>query len=432
MDKKGHFEKKIKEHLENYAPDFDESAWNDFVPMLDQAQLPIWKRWYSPYIYSTILMALGLLLLHSFMGTRENPSMLKSDNHGAIDFVIRDTVFVYDTVYIYRQTHAIREAVSLGQGTPSPLQLPRESENSLEKTEAMEGVDINIPFKSNGFTLTKPELADTLGSRNADQALIPADPQTDKAIRSNSNHSYRSGSLKAPSINEQPFHVDRIEKEQYIGDTSNLSSIPLKQKRSVSFHLNPFLGLMLPANGQIEYRGALNPGLQMGINFNQKVGLYLGAVLGNSTGEIDDPEELSPSLVNTFPGMSLLPEAPDDIELRTKQWYFPLVLQLKSSPLDRIGFEGNFGLIGNYITSQRFSYIFEDESALPRIAYLSRLNEFRLSHLQLGIGTNYAFTPRFSFHVRTHYWLPLVRTGTDQSWTHGLGLGVGVDLKISR
>ncbi len=436
MDKKDHFEKKVKESLENFSPAYEDAAWGEFAPLLDAAQLPFWKRWYAPYLFSTLLFLIATTMVYVGMYSRNT---LTQDSSPAITeqsdvpvTSLRDTVYIYDTIYVYRTTTAIGVTDSV-----SSQLSPAIAADAVASGQQVPGKQVN-PSTSDNKPLTPPGTDDArrTGPTGGKTQLIPGKSPvslpSDLASLPDkkSRETTQARSMAAPAVGKKNNPVDRLDFELVIGDTSNLSAPPLRPKAEKSIFVSSAVSMMLPISRTVEFNPALYPSLGMGIKWNRKTSLSVGIILGNNTGEIDDPEELNPDILSGFPGVTDLPDAPDDIMVSNRQLYFPLTLIFQNTSLDRIGFEGNVGVLGNYLMHQKVRYLFEEETGIPDQNFTVTSNEFTISHLQLGIGTSYSISDRLSIHLRTNYWLPIQRMGLVKERIHGLDVNLGMNYSL--
>lgn len=90
-------------------------------------------------------------------------------------------------------------------------------------------------------------------------------------------------------------------------------------------------------------------------------------------------------------------------------------------------FESNLGLMGNYRLRNDFRYEFEDRLGRDDQEESLHVNLFKISHLKLGVETNYLFFRRTGPFLRSHYWLPLVETDLVYDSSHALEIGVGLN-----
>ncbi|SEJ10446.1 hypothetical protein SAMN05192553_102397 [Cyclobacterium xiamenense] len=97
-----------------------------------------------------------------------------------------------------------------------------------------------------------------------------------------------------------------------------------------------------------------------------------------------------------------------------------------------MSFESGFGLLGNYLSRQDFIYEFENNSELEYRYASDPVRQFTISHLRLGLGTNYLLARRWKLFLRSQYWLPVARTGLLEDRTHGVEAGVGVNFMLRK
>jgi hypothetical protein len=455
MEPKDPFENKIKSALEEYAPAYEQGAWEDFAPRLESLNIPFWKKWYAPYLYSTGLAGLIwlYLALQTTPGISISQAYLPPDNQ-TITLVQRDTLYVYDTVYVYRRqiidTQIFSEESS---GIASTLDL---NGNNLNQpiSEETKATAIESTFKSDTNTDESKGITESATRQVARQnapragATAPSKSQTDstyqETIANTESIDTESGlpvspnktrtrtSMAAPSINRQKLEVLKTDREFVEGDTSNLSSPPIrqKQKNQLSLYAKPALTLLLPIHSELEFYPAILPELSVELRWNDSFGLSTGLIWGNITADLDDPEDFPAGYLNRFPGLPDLSEEPDDVEIRSEQLWIPLIASLRPVASGRFDINIQVGFLINYLRSQRFTYIFEEQSMLADFSEKVKLNEWTVSHAMIGVGSGYSISERMSLQMGATYWLPLVKTGVDQSRIHGLGLNFGLNYRL--
>jgi len=453
MEPKDPFENKIKSALEEYAPAYEQGAWEDFAPRLDTPHVPFWKQWYAPYGYATMLAGLTWLYL-ALQTTPEIPMSQASIpvDKQTITLLQRDTVYVYDTIYVYRRqiinTQIFGEASS---GIASTLDL---NGNNLNQSISEETTATAIGSTSKSDTNTDESKGITesatrqVANQNAPQARTsaPSKSQTDSLYREAiartdsiatkttlpSSPTRTRKSMAAPSINRQKLKVLKTDREFVEGDTSNLSSPPIrrKQKNQLFLYAKPALTLLLPVHAELEFYPAILPELSGELRWNDSFGLSTGLIWGNITADLDDPEDFPAGYLNRFPGLTDLSEEPDDVEIRSEQLWIPLIASLRPVANGRFDINIQAGFLINYLRNQRYTYIFEEQSMLADFSEKVKLNEWKVSHAMIGVGSGYSISERMSLQMSATYWLPLVKTGVDQSRIHGLGLNFGVNYRI--
>lgn len=426
MDKGRNFEDKIRTILESHDPGRDEMAWEEFQPMLEDTTVPFWKRWFVPYLYSTLLFVLTLTALW-WMVNRGNMDVIEGQVPSENVIITRsDTVFVYDTVYVIKE-------VFVQESVVGKLRFERNDMSSADAFVQPEKTS-NEAFLSAGFAEQDKAGEEVIPLVRGPETKAEEGGGTEElraqTTDSRKNHYPAPQAIDPYAKDEIPDFIKRREDETVVGDTSTLASTPMRRGVRKSLYVQPEAHFIFPTSRNIEFDGGVFPGVQLGLFWNDRVGIAAGAMRGVLRGEIDDPEDMDAGLLRTFPSSDNLPEDPDDIDIRSSQWFFPLTLQLNSHPVNQVLFEGSLGVVGNYITKQRISYVFEDESRIPTLHHTVRNRAFNLSHLAMGLGTRYALSERFYFHLNTSYWLPLVRTGIEQNKAHLFGVKLGVSYKL--
>jgi hypothetical protein len=445
MDRGTEFEKKVKQKLEEVHTPYDEKAWESFSKVLHHSDLPIWKRWYIPYLYSTMLFIIGAWLLYPWAKTNGNPppglstSISKSDT-----LVLRDTVYLIDTVYVYK-TVVIKEEIrqkglSSSQAGNSHLSLPTRNDSGKSGFSPInDKTDVSVETAFQG----KPEFSDINSATNqvSNDSLYTINQNIDQTQVSesvpNSNEIKslnRPTTLVAPSIGPTETFVMRIEKELVIGDTSNLSNTPSQISNKPFLNIEAGLSLLFPVTRNIDYYTSTTQAFNFGLEWNNGWGIYTGLIRNNIRGEIDDDD------ISTFDENILdqLPGRPDDINVideiyvSNRQWFFPLELRWRSLYYSGFSFESSLGIMGNLLVSQGFEYEFEDGLSLDSQFETLPKNQFALSHVKLGVGTNYLLSEKLGMFLRSHYWLPISGTGLLNNRVHGMELGVGLNYFLGR
>lgn len=455
MEPKDSFENKIKSTLEEYTPAYEQGAWEDFAPRLESLHIPFWKKWYASYLYATGLA--GLIWLYLALQTTPGISMSQASlplDKKTITLVHRDTLYIYDTVIVYRRqiidTQIFSEESS---GIASTLDL---NGNNLNQpiSEETKATAIESTFKSDTNTDESKGITESATRQVAKQnaprvgTTAPSKSQTDstyqETIANTESIDTESGlpvspnktrtrtSMAAPSINRQKLEVLKTDREFVEGDTSNLSSPPIRQKQKdqLSLYAKPALTLLLPIHAELEFYPAILPELSVELRWNDSFGLSSGLIWGNITADLDDPEDFPAGYLNRFPGLPDLLEEPDDVEIRSEQLWIPLIASLRPVASGRFDINIQAGFLINYLRSQRFTYIFEEQSMLADFSEKVKLNEWTVSHAMIGVGSGYFISKRMSMQMSATYWLPLVKTGVDQSRVHGLGLNFGLNYRL--
>jgi hypothetical protein len=452
MEPKDPFEHKIKSALEEYSPAYEEGAWEDFVPRLVSTPIPFWKRWFAPYAYATLLAGLTWL----YLALEPNPQVAKFQTEPptgmeSITLVQRDTLYIYDTIYVYRsqvfdtqifsdtttgaastfdtndniKNQTISDKSQLASKSPSKSNNGIEMRRGITESTSSQTSDLNLS-QTVATNLTK-SLTDSTYTEN----IALTDSIASKSTFPSSTARKRR-SMAAPSINSNKIEVLKTDREFVEGDTSNLSSPPIRQKRKsqLSLYAKPSLTLLLPVHSELEFYPSVLPELSAELRWNNSFGLSTGLIWGNITADLDDPEDFPGGYMNRFPGLADISEEPDDVEIRSEQLWIPLIASLRPVSSGRFDINIQAGFLINYLRSQRFTYIFEEQSMLDDFSENVNLNEWKLSHAMVGVGSGFLVSERLSLQMTATYWLPLVKTGVDQSRIHGLGLNLGVHYRL--
>ncbi|MGY6521398.1 MAG: hypothetical protein ACXIUD_06695 [Mongoliitalea sp.] len=452
MDRDNNFEKKIKQKLEEVHTPYKEDAWAAFTPMLDVAvpTIPWWRRWFMPYAYSTLLFLLAWFLFPTKKqsdSNYSNDSILLSENK--IDTVVlRDTVYIIDTLYIYKTVVVSQESRKIVQqeeardnsnNTVAKIQVQetRESTQKDSTYSAEKNNDSNlaarIPTVSNQKPLTNEEVSRDVkvyqvgGEQVSSSSIVSSDSTA--LIQSGYPNVRSSTILAAPSVAPEENFVMKLEKELVIGDTSNLINSYDKSKHKPFFNLEAGLSLLVPVSRNIDYYVSSTQSIQLGLEWVSGWGIYAGAIRNSMKGEIDDDD------IPNFPQATLaqLPGRPSDISIideiyvTNHQWFFPLELRWRSLYYSGFSFESSIAVVGNLLRKQDFQYEFEERLGIDDQFETLKKNQFGISHLKIGIGTNYLLSQRMGMYLRSHYWLPTSGTGLLQNRVHGMEIGIGLN-----
>ncbi|WP_241127786.1 hypothetical protein [Cognataquiflexum nitidum] len=355
---------------------------------------------------------------------------------------MRDTVYLIDTVYVYK-TVVIKEElrqkyISSGQAENSQLSLaPMKDpvQKNFGQINDNSEVPVGIipqekPEFSNLNLATKQEFKDSIHIRNQniEQTQVSESLPNSNEIKSLN----RPTTVVAPAIGPSETFVMRIEKELVVGDTSNLSNTPSKFSNKPFLNMEAGLSLLIPVTKNIDYYISTTQALNLGLEWNNGWGIYTGLIRNHIRGEIDDDDiaTFSPNILDQLPGRPNDINIIDEIYVSNRQWYFPLELRWRSLYYSGFSFESSLGIMGNLLVDQKFEYEF-DNSLTSQFETLSK-NQFRLSHIKFGIGTNYLLSERMGMFLRSHYWLPLSGTGLLNNRVHGMELGVGLNYFLGR
>ena len=457
MDKRDNFEEKIKAKLEEVSGNEADQAWQSFAPLLNPPAIPFWKHWSMPYLFASVLF-LTSLAWHQWgeKTSQEIAQMEANPVLTATDTVFRrDTVYVVDTVFVYKKVYlnevqSYQSAFGLGSSDEGDFQnsvsetlnsSTAQSKNDFEfGKEEKEISDQQNNTDSNSIA-EAVKFAPKLSQEDSSQITIgelkvqtgnPMMPGLNSQQQANSTSLRRS--MAAPSVAPQEKYVFKSEKELVEGDTSNLKQAPVPEKSKPMLHLELGGSLLFPISNLVEYYTPFQQNIHLGLEWESGWGVYLGAIRNNVEGELDDEEILSlpSSVVNELPNIPSDINSLDEIYFTNRQWFFPLELRWRSLYYGGFSFESSFGLMGNYLTKQEFIYEFENFSEVEYQFGSTTSSEFNLSHLRMGIGTNYLMSKRLGFFLRSHYWLPISRPGLLKDRMHGLEVGIGVNVFLGK
>ncbi|GAB2498944.1 hypothetical protein [Algoriphagus taiwanensis] len=452
MDKRDNFEEKIKAKLEEVSGKEADQAWQSFAPLLHTPSIPFWKHWTMPYLFASVLF-LGSLAWHQWGEKRQDtPIAAQLEPSRIIDTLyLRDTVYVVDTVWVYKKVY-VEERETLQSRLR--LDFPKENTSSIpsqsflsatesggnepaltgdgQKSLSSEIKEINLQQEQQ-----KPQNQKTVSESQESETQVA---NTGKQNENNPGGTLSESSapvrrsMAAPSLATEPKVVFKSEKVLVVGDTSNLSNPPIKSKSKPMMHLELGGSLLFPISNLAEYYKPLQPGIHIGLEWESGWGVYLGAIRNQMEGELDDEEimSLDSDLVGALPNVPSDISTLDEVYFVNRQWFFPLELRWRSLYYSGFSFESSFGLIGNYLSRQDFTYEFENNAELEYQFGKTNSSEFSLSHLRVGIGTNYLLSRRMGLFLRSHYWLPVSRPGLIQDRVHGMEVGVGVNFFLGK
>lgn len=453
MDKRDSFERKIKEKLEGLVtpvPDLDQ-AWASFSPNIQPKGIPLWKRWFMPYVYATTLFVFSL-----WWHQREQNVDFLAENTFRTDsimdtLVVRDTVYLVDTVYVIKRIYLQESQVvntpsfSLGKAKdqkqnlsqlPNGLENPVNQKIDTKKTEASSGDQIDL-LKSSAYVIEKADSTKLESDKRITEPIQRVDSVSKKSQIGSLPDSIspkRPRSMSAPSVGPKEKVVLKSDEELVVGDTSNLSNPPIRAKTKPMLHVEAVTSIMFPISRLVEYYTPIQNGIQIGLEWESGWGIYAGAIRNQVEGELDDEEimQLSPEVISRLPNLTADISSFDEIYFTNRQWFFPLELRWRSMYYNGFSFESNFGLMGNYLSRQDFIYEFENNSVEEYQYETVDKDQFSISHLRLGIGTNYLLSKRVGMFLRSHYWFPTARPGIIRDRMHGLEVGVGVNVFLGK
>ncbi|MCH7410573.1 hypothetical protein MM239_14290 [Belliella sp. DSM 111904] len=457
MDRDNNFDKKIKQKLEEVHTPYSKDAWAAFAPMLDTALpiVPFWRRWFMPYAYSTLLFLLAWFLFPLKEKSDANNSkeaVIISDNK--MDTVVHhDTVYIIDTLYVYKTVVVSQES----QKVILREEASNNQSNLIVNNEIQEtGEPIQIGFKNDVIKNSGSNLATALtevpneqppithgiaerekvGQIDGEQLNASNRVAIDStSVKKNSNSKIKSSNvLAAPSVASEENFVMKLDKELVVGDTSNLNKSNDKSKQKPFFNVEAGLSLLVPVSRNIDYYISSTQGIQLGIEWENGWGIYAGAIRNSMKGEIDDDD------IANYPQTALaqLPGRPsditslDEIYVTNHQWFFPLELRWRSLYYTGFSFESSIGVVGNLLRKQDFQYEFEESLGIDDRFETLQNNQFGVSHLKIGIGTNYLLSQRMGMYLRSHYWFPASGKGILQNRVHGMEIGVGLNYFLGR
>ncbi|SHM36095.1 hypothetical protein SAMN04488057_101202 [Cyclobacterium lianum] len=452
MAKQDPFEKKIREKLEQLPSPEDEGAWEKFSQMLDRPETSFWKHWLSPYLYATVLFLGAIWWLETKDEKYADTHFSPEEDRKWVDTVHRsDTVYLVDTVYMYQKIFVKEIPKGLpGENTASGL-----SENPTESIGIVayggaRGLGV-AGSEATAAKLQQGAAADSItldtshvipkcydGDRSAMVELSTGldlnVPGAAEIFEKDLSRTGRRKSYAAPAVTGPNEFVMRAEKEIVVGDTSNLNQTFIPRKMGPSVHLEAGTSLQFPISRLIEYYTPIQYGAHLGLEWRSGWGLYLGAIGNQVEGELDDEEimALDPALVDGLPGVPEDISNLDEIYLTNRQWFFPLELRWQSPRFAGVSFESAFGIVGNYLYQQDFTYEFENNFEEEYDYASARPGQFTVSHLRLGVGTNYLLTKRWKLLLRSQYWLPVSKTGLLRDRTHGVSVEVGANFSFGK
>jgi len=446
MDKRDHFEKKLKEKLEEFTiPDLDQ-AWENFAPNLSDPRVPFWKHWSLPYLFASTLFLVSLWWQKEEKGIPVNGNLEKSTLLTAIDTVyLRDTVYVVDTVVVVKQILIQEENQdqpisnrSVSKDDSAPAETLSEKPVASENNKAGSKQGNLLPSKTNANSGSPDKTGSQSYTSSAPFSNLEKqesiNQDTTKLALSAVNYSDQSvrRSMAAPSVGVKEKIEFRIEKEQVVGDTSNLSNPPLPAKSKPMVQVEGVSSLLFPISRLVEYYNPVQYGLQVGLEWESGWGIFAGAIRSRIEGELDDEEimQLSQPVISRLPNIPTPIESLDEIYVKDQQWFFPLELRWRSLYYSGFSFESSVGIMGNYLNQQDFTYEFENDFTEEYQFGKVSNRSFGINHMRFGLGTNYLFSKRVGIFIRSHYWLPISGQGLINNKMHGLEIGTGLSILL--
>jgi hypothetical protein len=452
MGREDNFEKKIKDKLEEVYTPYENSAWENFAPLLPAQKIPFWKLWYMPYVYSSLLFVLATFLyLQKEHKMRDLGGFEERANGQTIDtLLLKDTVFIVDTVYVYR-TVVIEQTTTTQSKKPyqelvSSINIdPLRAYDKIEKSEFLgeahqsfgdskdkstdDGIAADEEIKSTNKENTPINRSDSLILSNG-TTITPSSPSNAKTLMGTA----QGNTIMAPSLKPEETFVMKLDKELVEGDTSNLTGIPLKEKTKPFFNLEAGLSLLIPISENIDFYSSSAQSINFGLEWENGFGLYTGIIRNNLRGEIDDDDiaAFKPSTIESLPGKPTDINTIDEIYITNRQWYFPLEFRWRSLYYSGFSFESSFGVMGNYLVRQDLRYEFDNSLNLEDQFGSVDSDQFKISHLKIGVGTNYLMSGRWGLFLRSHYWLPISGTGLLEYKMNGLEVGLGMNYFLGR
>lgn len=272
MDKRDPFEQKIKEKLESLSsplPDLDQ-AWVSFSPKIQPEGIPLWKRWFMPYLYATTLFVLSL-----WWHQREQNGDFVTENpfegESIVDTIVaRDTIYLIDTVYLVKRIYVAENQLVKSQNSFSGKENEqhatlsqitsdeRISENQIDQTKrTQESKEVQLS------ALNKPTYSNEKSNSSKPEHDKPLTKPTQRvdsvsqlsqiALRTDSVAPKRPRSMSAPSIGPKQNVVIKSDMELVVGDTSNLSNPPIRAKSKPMLYVEAVTSIMFPISGLVEY-----------------------------------------------------------------------------------------------------------------------------------------------------------------------------------
>lgn len=444
MDKRDQFEQKIKDKLEQVSIPEQGDAWEQFVPMLSNPKPSFWNHKSMTYLFASTLFLLSLLWHQREENIETNQTPLQP-SITAIDTIYRvDTIYQIDTVYLIKKIYIseLQEIVGSADSLERKPQILSMNESDLALQEHRKGKTEDKERSSGEQSKTNQPVSSETSiaekKKVKSENLSQVTSSTDSVLHDSPSHAYTAPirrSMAAPSVGPKEKVILKSDKIQVVGDTSNLS-----QPSSIATKKKPFLNVelassvMFPISSFIEYYTPFQFGGAVGLEWESGWGIYTGVIRNQVEGELDDEEimRLSSRTIAALPSLPPDLNSIDEIYLTNRQMYFPVELRWRSLYYNGISFESSFGLVANYLQRQEFIYEFENNSIEEFRFEKAQLNQFNLSHLRVGIGTNYLFSKRMGLFLRSHYWLPISRPGLLEDRMQGIEVGAGLNFFLSK
>ena len=379
------FEKQLKDKLEAYEPAYLPDDWKAFQHTYGRPGRS--KLWYLPYLWSLLLFGTALAIFFYHPAIKQSSSGSPSENlQPANQMLIRDTVYLVkrDTVYI---SEVKLSAYPFGKTT---LQ---QTSSSTQKEATANTTSTNVPLSNSNTFLPASSLDDSAVARKVTPLVLqdlPIPPvNTTIALETDTSDQ---------SVLLEPENAD-IETEK------------TNKNRKTNLLAGPVSQVFLPTGSKnLDKYPAVFGGLAIGLSrgrFQLSTGIQYGTLIH----EFDDIDRIPQSQIERFPGYSMLPEEPENIEVKTTHWLLPVSLSFTALRKDKITLKTSTGVLFNYLTREQLYYIFDDEESDQTIVPLAIANHWKASHLIMGTELTYSINPTLGISLEPLYQLPLSNLG---------------------
>lgn len=431
------FEDKIRQQLENYEVPYKKSYWKSYVATFPAPRIAFWKSWWLPYLFSSLLFGVAWF----WFGRDVQPIGAVADVRDTVvvqhTLVTRDTLVIRDTVVLFvrEKSLAQREALSVvadnGKKDSVTDSLPKLTASSA--TVSSKG-DLNANRTSS--LAAQQNSSDQIQLQSSEVSL--SDGETAKRVNQDRNAARDSASYTDESsiISQNPDEqevseaVDSLE-QAYLEEDLKNSKLHKKQSE-VFFSAGPRISSLSPfdyGNFDTRYGGFVGGAVQVEW---RKWQIETGVQLGMQNNEIDDLSLVPQSQKLRFPGYANLTTEPDEIGVTSLHLLVPVQLRYTVYDYQVWRFQVAGGVMGNLILTESFKYHYD----LTDRDFVNRTRTGRdglsLSHLNVGLGTSYAWNQNIELQAILNYYHPLRPLGLNELRVGALSLQLGMSWLINR
>ncbi len=427
------FEDKIRQQLENYEVPYKKSYWKSYVNTFPAPTWAFWKMWWMPYLFSSLLFGVAW----SWFGSNVQQLSVVADNRDTVvvqhTVVTRDTLLIRDTIVLYVRERALAQAgasdkiAAIGQIINLPNNYPKYPTSSAEMPsnvtlDSNQTNSASVQQNSLDLLQHKPHEAST-----DDTLTTFLTTNQHKGANDSTTSKVESQSLVPSSAAENStMTIDSLEQAYHDEDLLKMDDSKRNQP-SVFFSAGPRFSGLSPfdyANFDTRYGAFVGGAFQLDWHHWQ---LEAGVQYGLQKNEIDDLSLVSQSQKLLFPGYSNLTTEPDEIGVMSSHLLVPMQLRYTLLDYRMWRFQVAGGVLGNVVLSESFKYYFEDTDR--DFVNRTRLGKegISLSHLNVGLGTSYAWNQNIELQAVLNYYHPLRPLGVNELRVGALSLQLGIN-----